>query len=318
MQNTWLASVNNTPKDLFLLFWYYKFLLHSKFLPFTTPLPNKLRLLTITLKLKPLVFPRSRPEMTTKFSSYLTSNVLAHQTKAPLIKDLSLWSKKAQKFSLPKKTLHQTLHLFFVVNQNSDFQQFKPHANFRLFFLQQLPDRQFLFKPAVFMRKWQNIYAFLYNSFYYNHTPLVFSSKFFKKETLSLNWFFHPLSLRAWRYSSFFFTFLITIYSRKLGFFYKKLKHRGVAYALIVDLEYHFKTLFYLRRNNWFTLALVPLNLNPWAVSLAVPIGSNDLFVQFFFFKFLIFARKESLLNQFLLFKKLWFDYRANMSALGA
>ncbi len=310
MQYTWLASLPLLSNKTQQLFWYYHFLFNSGFIEHDC-LPQ-LKFISHNLnniKLKNLsgLF---KPRFDARYSSFTTRNVLNANHRASKSLELSTKTQKSVVFHSPKNTLHQTLHLFFIVNQNVDFQKYKPHAQFRLFWLQNLGHGEYLFKPSVFIRKWQNIHAFLYNSFYFNHLPMVFSSKFFKKETLALNWFFHPFSLHAWRFASFFFTFYITVYTRKLNFFYKQLKNRGTAFALIIDLEYHFKTLFYLRRNKWFTLALVPLNLNPWSVSMAIPIGTSSLFTQFFFYKFLILTRKKAVFDTNNVIKQLWFMYK--------
>jgi hypothetical protein len=94
-----------------------------------------------------------KPKLAVKFSSYLTSNVLDPKFKAVKQRDFSIDFKKNSKFFTLRETLHKTLHLFFLINQTSDSQHFKPHANFRLFYLQHVTDREFVFKPGVFINK---------------------------------------------------------------------------------------------------------------------------------------------------------------------
>lgn len=312
MQHTWLVKNTLIFKKGFLILWYYRFVINTRFL--ISPAVFNLKLASLIYiydNTTQHVFDNLRsPSFNRKFSRLTVKNSLASSFKSLDYPQIWIHSNSAPKIFTLENSLKYTLNLFFMINQTSAFQKYKPHAQFRLFYLYAQRDKQFIFSAPKFFKKWQNLYSLLYNIFYFNHLPLVFGSKFFKKETLSLNWFFNLINLDTWRYASFFFTFYISIYTRKINFFFKRLKEKKLSFALITDLEYHFKLLFYLRKNKWFTLALVPSNINPWSVSIALPVYKNDFFVQFFFYKLLLVIRKQSIFDNFNVSNQLWRNRR--------
>lgn len=302
--HTWLVIKKLDLNNLLNLFYFCNFIKYKNYI-YNNNL-NKLEfILNIICKQHINKFPTYFNK--TKFNNLITKNSLSCNSHiVQPYQFIPFNSSKVlhfNKFSF----LKNLIQIFFTVSYVDTNIRNKPHAFFRLFFLRTLNSREFVFHPTSFFQKWTSIYNFIFNSFYFNFLPLIFSSKFFKKEVLSINWFFHSLNLSSWRYTSFFFTFYNAIYSQKLFSFYKNLKHRFLSYAFVSDLEYHFRTFFYLKRNKWFILALVPINLNPWMVSFAIPVGQSNFFSQFFFFKFLLLIRKKSALSLFQLKKKNWF-----------
>jgi hypothetical protein len=128
----------------------------------------------------------------------------------------------------------------------------------------------------------------------------------FKKETLALNWnedFFENLHLIS---NSFLFLNNFIKYGTKLDFFYYKLKNKKLDFFFITDVEFHFKNIHYFKKFNFFTIGLIPANLNPWLVSFAIPVFSNNFLNQFFFFKFFFIAYKKSLFEKYLFYLKIW------------
>ena len=174
--------------------------------------------------------------------------------------------------------------LFFLINYISTSSNFSPHANFRLLGLLKFQDKSLIFLPKKFFFFWSEAISLFTNLFYFRKLPLIYSSKFFKKETLSLNWNLHKFSLSTWKYVSNFFTFYTTIYNKHLSKFFKKLKLLKFSFALIVDIEYHFKFLYYFHKFKWYLVALIPMHINPWIVNIALPVVSSNFFVQLFFF----------------------------------
>lgn len=209
-------------------------------------------------------------------------------------------------FFTPNKILHIILKLYSIINQINTSTNFAVHANFRLLYLMRDSNKIFIFNSHTFFKKWTNIYTFLFNLFYYKTTPIVFGSIFFKKEILSFNWISHLFKLSTWRLFSIFFIFKLTVHNRRLKTFYLQLRRKKINFALITDVEYHYKTIFYLKKTRWFTSALIPFNINPWYVMFALPILKNNFYAQFFFIKFLFFVKKTALYNYYQILQKFW------------
>jgi hypothetical protein len=307
---TWFVAHPTFFTQALSLFWYHLFINSLKLQTVSIFYRFNLSLLRLILRKVPLTQGLHQPSFLRNMSVFTVKNVLTPSSQLLKFPDFHTQSKAHHQIINSRQTIHHIINLFFLINQSSDFQRYKPHANYRLMYLYLRTDKVFIFSPKRFFHKWQNIYSFLYNVFYFNHLPLVFGSKFFKKEIHSLNWYLNEFTLDSWRYASFFLTFYISIYNRKLNFFFKQLRDQKFAFALITDLEYHFKMLFYLRKLKWFTLALVPSNLNPWSVSVSLPIFKNDFYAQFFFIKLLVLIRKQALLAQHKICKAVWFDFK--------
>lgn len=167
-------------------------------------------------------------------------------------------------------------------------------------------DKYFIFNPQSFLKKWHNIYTFVFNVFYYKSAPVMFGSNFFKKEVLAFNWLLHVFKSSTWRLFSLFFTFKLTAHNRYLKPFYVQLRRKKINLALITDIEYHYKTIFYLKKSRWFVIALVSYNINPWIANYSMPIFKNNFFIQFFFIKFLFFLKKNALHCYYLSVQKFW------------
>ena len=281
------------------------FLYNSKFFRTSKPLNLNFLILSVILDNQTRRNKIDVPELNLHTRFLGIKNIFEVETKKDRLSNFSFKTENILKHK-PQQTFSFYLNLFILVNRTSNFSATQPHANYRLFYLHSEPGRVSILNPTQFFRKWSNSYEFLFNAFYFQFEPFIFSSKFFKKETLALNWSSHLMDITTWRYTSFFFTFFITVFTRKLQFFYKYFQRPSATFALITDLEYHFKTLFYLKRHRWFTLALVPINLDPWLVSFAVPVFKNDLFVQFFFIKILLLIRRQGVFHRFEIFKNFW------------
>jgi hypothetical protein len=140
--------------------------------------------------------------------------------------------------------------------------------------------------------------------FFYKINPIIFSSPFFKKETLSFNWNFHNWEQALWRYYFNFFYFKFNKNTTKFDFFTLKLQEMDIDFFLITDVNYHFKNLYFFRNYKFYTIGLTPINVNPWIVNYPVPVVQNHYLMQLFFFKILMFVKKNSLLNKYFFYKK--------------
>jgi hypothetical protein len=135
---------------------------------------------------------------------------------------------------------------------------------------------------------------------------LLFGSFFFKNEILSYNWNNSILTPHNWKYSYSFFVYKTNTFSSKVDFFFWKLNEQGIDFSLVIDTFFHFKNIFYFKKNNIYTFGLIPFNLNPWIVNYAFPILNLSLLTQYFFLKILLLIQKNSLLYKFNLLKKYW------------
>jgi hypothetical protein len=72
------------------------------------------------------------------------------------------------------------------------------------------------------------------------------------------------------------------------------LKLRNFNIALVVDVLYHNKTVYYLHRNSFYTIGLVPVNYSSHLVNFAVPTSTENLQTQLFFIRFFIQIKKIS------------------------
>lgn len=76
-------------------------------------------------------------------------------------------------------------------------------------------------------------------------------------------------------------------------------------YFIVTDCHYHFKTLFYLKKNRNFTLGLVNVNDNPNVVSYPIISFFDSYLVQLFFFKLIFYIKKQVYFLKYIYFKKI-------------
>jgi hypothetical protein len=131
-------------------------------------------------------------------------------------------------------------------------------------------------------RIWNNGFNFLFNFFYFSLNFLLFGSFFFKNEILSYNWNNSILTQTNWKYSYSFFIYKTNKFNDKNDFFFTKLVDCGIDFFLVVDTFFHFKNLFYFKKNNIYTFGLTAFNLNPWLVDYPFPILNSNLIIQYF------------------------------------
>jgi hypothetical protein len=160
-----------------------------------------------------------------------------------------------------------------------------------------------------FFMRWKKTYYLIFNLFYYRIHLLVFGTSFFKKELLALNWSVNVKLLHIWRYVAPFFYFKPSRIFDDANYIFHKLKLLGLNIALVIDVAYHHKTLYYLNNVSFYTIGVVPLNLNMYSVNFAVPTSSESLFTQLFFIRFFFSVRKKAKHQHYLELKKTWFNF---------
>jgi hypothetical protein len=138
----------------------------------------------------------------------------------------------------------------------------------------------------------------------------VYSTPFFKNETLSLNWSLNKWDIRSWKYCYPFFVFKTNLFSQKTNFFYDKLITLGYTFFIVTDCIYHYKNIYFFKKKQLYTVGLIPLNVNPWLVTYPVFASSNNYLNQIFFLQTVIYSQKKALYLHFCFFKKIWFLFK--------
>jgi hypothetical protein len=182
--------------------------------------------------------------------------------------------------------------------------------NLRLFSIQNYNNKLIVFDTSKFITRWKETYDLIFNIFFYNFNPIVLSSIFFKNETLALNWNYNFFDINIWKYYFPFFIFKLNNYNRRTSFFFQKIQTFNINFFFITDCLYHYKNLYYLKKNNYYTIGLVNGFLNPWLVSYPVITLFENFLVQFFFIKLLVLIQKNSLFFKYNLFKKIWYVFK--------
>jgi len=201
-------------------------------------------------------------------------------------------------------------NLIFLFNLSMFNTIFKFNHNFKFFYLYENSKQLFIIDSKKFINRWKDSYDLFFNIFFFNYNPLIFSTKFFKNETLSMNWNYNFFEINLWNYFFPFFVFKLNKYNHKSNFFFEKLNFLNINFFLITDCTYHFKNIHYMRKNNHYTIGLVNVNLNPWIVSYPIISFFDSFITQSFFFKFLITINKLVMYSKFTNFKNLWYKFK--------
>lgn len=231
----------------------------------------------------------------------------------------SYYSFKAKNYQsnlyLNTAQFNQSFNFFFILKKLFNFLFFfnyynqtnlhKLHFNYRLLFANIVNNNVTLNNTKV-VQCWTHCFFFLFNIFYYNLNPTLFSTLVFKNETLAINWLNYEHKLSLWNYSSSFFYFKTNKFNIKIEFFFKKLAFLNLNFIFISDCSYHYKNLYYLNKNNLCTLGLVDCTINPWLITYPLPCLTNSLIIQLFFIKFLLFSYKHVLQIKYEYYKNIW------------
>lgn len=211
-----------------------------------------------------------------------------------------------------RKTSHTRSKLknFSFIKLFFSFSSFKSpfsfNHDFRFFFIHNTNEGAFVINTKVYFKRWIDAQIFFFNIYYYNFSPLLFGSNDFKYETLSINWSYLKLNLTIWNQISPFFIYKTPVYNLKTNFFFTKLKAVGSHFYVVSNPNYHFKTLHYLKKQQFFTLGPVSSNLSPWLLSYPIPVFTLNRLVEYYFIKFIIFYEKNAFFYKYNFFKSYW------------
>lgn len=200
------------------------------------------------------------------------------------------------------------LYLHFSNSTINPF--FIPHTNFKPLFISQTSGLTQLINVNKLFTKWVNSYNFLLNIFFNKLNMFLFSSKVFKNEVISFNWSFNLLDYRLFKYSNPYFYMKDTNFGVPSSIIFKRFEKKGLNTTFILDLKQHEKNLYFLKSINLHTIGLVPYSMNPWLVSYALPVTSNNIFIQYFFIKTLLFIKQYSEVQTYNNLKSTWLSIK--------
>ena len=258
--------------------------------------------------------------------SKVRSNVLGQTTRSNEFKSMytlktgSFMVKKhrsASQLTFQKQPLqHKLLSLlkiFLRTNSFTNTDTFHVHASWTSYYFKITFGDGCVISIRKFFIRWKQAYYLLFNLFFYDIPLIVFGTTFFRKELLSFNWKSTPKLLSVWRYVSPFFFFKPSKIFDAANFIFLRLRMLGLNVALVLDITYHIKTLYYLNTTTFYTIGVVPINLNMHSVNFALPTSSDSLFTQLFFLRFFLVLKKSTKKKVYLDLQNSWNLWRARV-----
>jgi len=224
-----------------------------------------------------------------------------HKTKSSMFEFT-----KNTSFDFNKKFYYKLLNFFFLNTFLPNNSFFPRSGFFNMFFFKGSKGSAHIINLNKVLLRWKDFFNLILNLYLFNLNPLVYSSPFFKNETLALNWNLTVWELRSWKYCYPFFVFKTNNFSIKTKFFYDRLDALDYSLFIISDCLYHFKNLYFFKKFMFYTIGLISLNISPWLVSYPILASSNSFLNQIFFLQALSYAQKKSFFLQFHYFKKIW------------
>jgi hypothetical protein len=183
-----------------------------------------------------------------------------------------------------------------------------------LFYMRVVKKSLVIFDTENFFARWRDGFNLIFHIFYYKFVPVVFSSPYFKNETLALNWHYTSFDINLWRYYFPFLVFKPNTYNHKITYYFNKLASLGTDFYLISDAAYHFKHIYYMSKCKLYSVGLISANMNPWLLSYPI-IGFFDSYVtQFFFLKLLICEDRRAQHVRYFLLKNYWWFFLLKLS----
>lgn len=317
MQNTWLVNFKFNTNEInlqFLEFYYFYNYLLKKFNIFIY-YKYKYFLFKFCKKNKFFFSVLNTNTSLTVFNNKLTSKYLSFKINYQILnltEQLSQDNIIVKNYFSDKKYKYIRLklfNLFFLFNYSLFNNHAGYHYEFKLFFVQNIKKKIAIISLNKFLTRWNDACDLLFNVFFYNFKPLIFSSPFFKNETLALNWSYNHFEINLWKYYFPFFIFRLNSYNNKTDFFFSRLSIYNINFFLITDCFYHFKNLHYLKKKKYYTIGLIDASMDPWVVTYPIISFFENFLIQSFFFKLLILVQKQIFMIKFLQFKNIWFNF---------
>lgn len=149
-----------------------------------------------------------------------------------------------------------------------------------------------VFNLKKLLSVWSSALVFVQNLIVYNLHYVLFSTSYFKYESLAVNWENNKQLKTLWRYSHPFLFLLNNNMTQKSDLYFRYLQRRIVKIALVVDVYYHKRTIYYLNKYKFITIGPVPLSSSFYTLNVAFPSSSNSIFSNLFFIRLLFHLKK--------------------------
>jgi hypothetical protein len=92
---------------------------------------------------------------------------------------------------------------------------------------------------------------------------LLFTSRDLQYESYAVNATSKHLVGSVFQKNNFYFLLTESKYSEPTSMVFQKLGFRGTSVAILLNISRFHRTLFFLKKNNFYTIGLVPYSLNP-------------------------------------------------------
>jgi len=201
-------------------------------------------------------------------------------------------------------------NLLFLFNFAVFSNTFKPHYSFKSLLLPLKKKTFFIFNINSLFIQWTNAVTLLYYIFKNQTNPLTLGTSKFKSEILSLNWTNINFSIEIWKYAHPFLIFNHNSYSPKIDYLFKKLYPLTSNWAIVTNPYYHYKNIFYLRKNNYLTFSLIFSNLNPWLVDYPLVTFSDNYIFESLFIKLILFIKRKAEYDYYAFQKTSWLNFK--------
>lgn len=198
--------------------------------------------------------------------------------------------------------------VFLKANSTLGYTTFVPHTSQRSIFIRHGKKGVTFSSLPKLYASWANMYNLLFNLLFYKVEILIFSNSFFKNEVLALNWQNSNLLNSLWRYMRPFLTYQGLKINDFGNYVFRRLNEYGHSLALILDVAYHNKTIYYLRRHKFYILGIVPSNRNIKSVDFAFSIINDTIVNQLFFIRLILLIKKNIKMCRFNQLKATWLN----------
>jgi hypothetical protein len=177
---------------------------------------------------------------------------------------------------------------FLYLNTWISYERLRPHPSFIQFYYGTKDGNVAFVNLHKLYKLLDTVVLFITNIFFYQIRYIVFGTSYFRYEVLALGWDFNLIFKAMWRYTHPFLFFLSNKTTRYTEFYFKYLKQQGANLALLVDVYYHQRTLYYCSRFKFITVGPVPITTNMYMVSVALPTASNSAMSNLFFLRLIL------------------------------
>lgn len=185
-------------------------------------------------------------------------------------------------------------NFFLKISANATPSSFTPHHRTKHFGVINHRNQAYILNFQKYYSRWVYTYQFLLNLFFYKTDFMVFANRIFKKEVLSFNWTSLGSDYVFFRKVAPYFTNADTKYGLLSKNLFERMRIRSISSAFFLDPIQLTKTLFFLRRNGFFLIGIVAVNTDPWQLCFPIITFSNNLFFQWFFFKWFLSLKQEA------------------------